>query len=249
MTDEQKNADVLVRELIRLQEKRYNVCVSDFLNEGQQAYAAKELEQQGCRCHMFFGGFENAERRVLAVYPEYIIPQNDDFGITELHIRYRKNAEISHRDILGALMGLGIRREKIGDIVVQSGRATFFIKTELAQYVSSQLEKVGREGVEFSEIGADLTAAAPKLLTRGVTASSLRLDVLVGECANLSRSKAQAAVRGGLVYVNSLPVDKCDVKLSSGDKISVRGSGKFIVEFDGELSKKGKYKITISKYL
>ncbi|MBQ1390013.1 MAG: hypothetical protein IIY78_10390 [Clostridia bacterium] len=249
MTDEQKNTELLVRELVRLCEKRYEVCVSDFLNEGQQAYAKKALIEHGCKDYLFYGGYENSERNVLAVFPEYVEVQKEELPITALHVKFRESADITHRDVLGSLMGLGIKREKIGDIVIENGRATFFVKTELSGYVKSQLEKIGREGVSFCETGADLTKAAPKLSVKNSTVASVRLDAVVGECANMSRSKAQLAVKSGAVFVNSLTVDKCDTKITSGDKISIRGSGKYIVEYDGELSKKGKYKITISKYV
>lgn len=248
--DERKNVEVMVKELCRLCEKRYEVCVSDFLSEGQQAYAKTALmNEAGGQGFLFCGGYDNAERRVLAVYPEYGCINESELPITPLHVKFRRESAITHRDVLGSLMGLGIKREKIGDILIDEGRATFFVRSELANYVTAQLEKIGREGAVFCSEGVDLERAAPKFSVKNATASSIRLDVIVCECANVSRSKAQAAVKSGTVFVNSLPALKCDMKISSGDKISIRGSGKYIVEFSGELSKKGKFKITISKFI
>ena len=115
--------------------------------------------------------------------------------------------------------------------------------------MTGQIEKVGREGVSFVDSGVDLSLSAQRFADKACTVTSLRTDIIVGECAALSRSKAQQTIKNGAVSVNARLVYDPDAKINDGDKVSIRGSGKFIVHFDGSMSKKGKYKIIISKYL
>ena len=246
--DDEKRIVCMVADLIRLSQHRYEPCYSDFLSESEQLIAQRELASAGERDFELWGGFENAQRAVLCVYPEFGQPSHGDFPFTALHLRFRKQAALSHRDFLGALMSLGIKREAIGDIVISEGAATFFVKNELAPYVTGQIEKVGREGVTFSETGVDLDAVSQQFEQRSCTVSSLRLDAVLSECTNQSRSKAQQAVKSGLTAVNAQLVYDADYRISDGDKISARGFGKFIIRSDGSLSKKGKFRITILKY-
>ena len=246
--DEKRLADVAAN-LSRLCERRCEPCYSDFLSEGEQMLVQRALFSGGGTRFMFWGGFEAAQRAMLCVYPEFCEPSESDFPLEALSVSFRSSAGLSHRDFLGALMGLGLKRGVIGDIVISGGAATCFVKSELAPYIRAQLEKVGREGVTFTEKGADLSKAAQQLSERQCTVSSLRLDAFVSECSGLSRAKAQQAVKGGLVAVNALVVCSVDRRIENGDKISVRGFGKFVVGFDGSMSKKGKYRVTVSKYL
>ena len=249
MPDEEKRIADMTANLIRLSQRRYEPCYSDFLSEGEQALAQKYLLAEGLREYKLWGGYEGAVRRMLCVFPEYCEPENEDFPFTPLFLKFRTSAALTHRDFLGALMGLGLKRGAAGDIVIQQGRATFFVKSELAGYVESQLEKVGREGVEFSDTGADLSQIKQNFSRRSCTVSSLRLDLIVGECTSMSRARSQQAVKSGAVAVNALPVCDNDRKIADGDTITVRGHGKYIIHFDGSMSKKGKYRITVSKYL
>ena len=247
--EDERRIAAAVSNLIRLSQRRYEPCFSDFLSDSEQMMAQRELIVQSAEGYSFWGGFEGAQRAMLCVYPEYCEPQRSAYPIDALHLKFRKSASLTHRDFLGALMALGLKREALGDIVITEGMAPFFIKSELAPYVRGQLEKVGREGVTFSEKGVDLSTVTQKFEEKSCTVSSLRVDAIVCECTGLSRGKAQAAVKSGIVSLNALPVLDADRRVESGDKISVRGFGKFIVSFDGSMSKKSKYRITVSKYL
>ena len=249
MQDDERRIAAEISNIIRLSEKRCEPCFTDFLSEGGQAFAQLELQKSGCTLYEYWGGFSHAERRVLCVYPEYAKPEPEDYPIQPLHVKFRRTASLSHRDFLGALMSLGIKREAVGDIVINEGTATFFVKTELAPYITAQIEKIGREGVTFCESGADLDNISRKFEEKSRTVSSIRLDSVVAECADISRSKAQNAIKSGAVSVNALTMYDGDKKLSDGDTVSVRGHGKFELRFDGSMSKKGKYKITILKYI
>ena len=249
MIDEEKRLCAMTADLVRLSERRYEPCYSDFLSESEQTIVLSELKAQGCETYLMWGGYENAQRVMLCVYPMYCQPDERDFPFTALNLRFRTGAKLTHRDFLGSLMALGLKRAAIGDIVIGEGLCTFFVKTELQSYVTGQIEKVGREGVTFVDSGVDLSLSAQRFSDKACTVTSLRTDIIVGECAALSRSKSQQTIKSGAVSVNARLVYDPDAKINDGDKVSIRGSGKFIVHFDGSMSKKGKYKIIISKYL
>lgn len=246
---EEKRIASLTANLVRLCEKRSAPCFSDFLSENEQLISQRTLgTPYGCE-YAFFGGYGAAQRKMLCVYPSYCEISDSDYPLTQLNLKFRKTAALTHRDFLGALMALGLKREAVGDIVIEEGRATFFVKSELAPYVTSQLEKVGREGAAFTSDGADLSSITQKFDEKTAAVSSLRLDAIVGECTGLSRSKAQQSVKSGLVAADAQIIYDTDHRVSDGAKISVRGFGKYIVHFDGSMSKKGKYRIIILKYL
>ena len=135
----------------------------------------------------------------------------------------------------------------MGDIVVGEGISSFFVKSELAGYVKSQIGKIGRVGVAFTDETVDFERIAQDFEEFECTVSSLRIDSIVSAMTKLSRSKAQTLIESGLAAKNSKIVYNTDSKIASGDKISARGYGKFTVIFDGERSKKGKYRIVIKK--
>ncbi|MBQ1546247.1 MAG: RNA-binding protein [Clostridia bacterium] len=244
-----EQTEQLAANLLRLCEKRYEPCYSQFLSESEAAQAARYLESAGCRNYKMYGGYEGAQRVMLCVYPEYCEPNGGDFPFDTVNLKYRKSAELTHRDFLGSLMGLGITRESVGDILISEGYATFFVRSELAPFVLSQLGKVGREGVSFCTKGVDIEKLEQKFEERRATVASMRADAVVGEITGMSRQKSQQAIKSGVVAVNALTIDKTDHKIQDGDKISVRGFGKFMIKTDGSLSRKGKTVIAVLKYI
>jgi len=246
--DEERIFSLHIADMTVLSDKRNRVCFSDFLNEHYLSIALDVLRSRGITNYMLWGGYENAERVMLAVYPEYQKPEESDFPIEGIGMKYRKSDELSHRHFLGSLMALGIKREAVGDIVITQGMAAVFVKAELAPYVRSQISKIGRVGVEFTENVPDLSFKAFDFDEFTRTVPSLRADAVVSACTGLSRAKAQRAVESGLVAVNGSIVYDTDRKISDKEKISVRGSGKFIIEFDGAVSKKGRYILIVKKY-
>lgn len=244
-----EQAQTLAANLMRLCAKRYEPCYSSFLSESEAALTSRYLESEGCRTYKLYGGYDGAQRVMLCVYPEFCEPDNDDFPFQALNLKFRGNAGLTHRDFLGSLMGLGITRGAVGDILISVGFATFFLRDELVPFVTSQLEKVGKEGVSFCDKGVDIENIEQRFEERRGTIASMRLDAVVGEITGLSRQKSQQAIKSGSVAVNALAIDRTDQKIHDGDKISVRGFGKFMIKTDGSLSKKGKTVITVVKYV
>lgn len=248
LTGDEKNLVLHLTDLAQLCRRRNKPCFSAFLNERQTELAKGAMQSIGEYNYSFWGGYEGASRVMLCVYPEYCEPLKDDFPFVCLNVAFRKADSLSHRDFLGALMSLGIKRETVGDIIVQKGIASFFVKSDLEQYVTSQISKIGRVGVEFCDKTADFEAELQNFEEKSRVVSSLRIDSVVSAATGLSRSKAQKAVASGLVAINFEIKYNTDCKVCSGDKISVRGYGKFTVLFNGDMSKKGKYIILLKQF-
>ena len=236
-----------INDMISLCEKRHKKCYSDFLNERQMSLALSVLKENSVHNYLFWGGYENADRTMLCVYPEYESPDKEDFPFVCLNLKYRTADKLTHRDFLGSLMALGIKREAVGDIVVGEGITSFFVKSELASYVELQIAKIGRTGVSFTREAAHFDHPQ-EFEEKEYTVSSLRADSVVGAAAGLSRSRSRELIESGLVSVNFEIITNADKRIADNDRLSVRGYGKYIINSDGTLTRKGKYRITVRRY-
>ncbi len=197
---------------------------------------------------MVFGGNEDCERAMIGFFPDYQEPDESLFPITPLLISGADGC--THRDILGSVLGLGIKRELIGDIFVENGRAVLMCDTSIADFLLFQLKTVGRQKVEVSLCPKDVTVSLrhPFEIVRCVVAS-LRLDAVAGAMAHLSRSEVQALIGADGVNVNFALCIDSSKKLKEGDVISIRHHGRFVLESVTGETKKGRLAIEIKKYI
>lgn len=196
----------------------------------------------------FDGGYPDAERTMFVCIPEYS-DYNTNEIISAIRICGRDIAEVTHRDCLGSLMGLGIVRENIGDILVCEEEIYVFVKNEIAEYIISNLDKIGRHGVKC-EICSCSDVKIPKPKTRELkgTISSLRLDAIVSFAAGVSRAKACMMIEKGMVSLDWEISESVSSKVSEGMLLSVRGVGRFRIGNVGGVTRKGRLSITIDKY-
>lgn len=215
-----------------------------------------------------FGGYPDAERRQVVFVPDYM-GVSDEAGLMEyfrqspedcplvvLEMHYSSGGagaggkKLTHRDYLGSLLGEGIRREKLGDILVHSDGAQVIVVRELADYLMAHYGKAGRVSlsVQVSPINVINTAISRRDTVK-FTVSSPRLDSILSGVFNLSRKDAQEAVRCGLVFVNEVEATKPDRQLSGGEKLVLRGKGKAIYKGVDGTSKKGKLYVTLEKFV
>lgn len=197
----------------------------------------------------FCGGYDEAERCMLICRPEYIEPDYDSI-IGALMITGRDIDTLSHRDYLGSLMGLGIKRENIGDILPYDDRCIIFVKPSMADYIIGNLSKVGRHGVKISKSKLS-DIVVPKKKTQYIrgTVSGLRLDAVVAEAFNMSRSKAADLIKAEKVNLNFETAKSVSDSVGEGDLISVRTFGRFkLTEICG-ITSKGRHSIIIEKYI
>ncbi len=225
---------------IYLCEKRQKPYFFSFLTEREQAIAQRHLASRGFKNYFFFGGYENAERKVLGLFYE----EKTDFPVCALSFSFRKSDKLTHRDFLGALMSLGMERETVGDILVEDGRCVTFVKEEVKSYITSQLFKVGNVGVKISEAEPDDLPKGRGFDTKDHTVSSLRLDAVVAAVTGLSREKTKQLVLSGSVAHNHLICQNVSQTICAGDTVTVRGRGKFVIS--GVLGETKKHRIRIS---
>ena len=174
----------------------------------------------------------------------------EDNPLCIVRLKKDKFTVLTHRDYLGAIMGLGLKREMVGDIKVTDEGADVFCLKSSAEYICDNLKKSGRGSVVGEILSVDaFNSAEDKYELLFTTVSSLRLDGVVAAFFNLSRSTAAETVNKGLVYVNSSQCLKGDFMLKEGDKLVLRGKGKTVLTEIKGTSKKGKIKIEYKRYI
>lgn len=206
----------------------------------------------------FYGGYEDAERTVAVFLPSFFGAETaeeffsscpDENPLKVIEIKKDRFSSLSHRDYLGSLMGLGIKREMLGDIKVTDDGAYVFALESICRYITENLTKAGRGTVKAkAKKVCDLPETEEKTETSFSSVASLRLDNVLSAAFNLSRSTAVEAIKSGLVFVNSVQSFKSDMTLKEKDKIVLRGKGKAVLEEIIGESKKGRIHINIKKF-
>lgn len=218
-----------------------------FISERKQVVAEDYLKSIYFENFAFFGGYENSERKVLGLF--FDEPCNDDFPVSPIVFKYRKCDKLSHRDFLGALMSLGIEREAVGDILVGEGRCVVFVKSELKDYITTQISKIGNVGFSFEEFKeSDLPKGRGKE-EKVYIVSSLRLDNVVAAISGLSREKTKALILSGCVGVNFVPTQNASQTLKNETTLTIRGRGKFILNGILGETKKNRIRISVLHYI
>jgi len=198
----------------------------------------------------FFGGFEDAERCIAAFYAEDE-PQAWEYPLGCLELKWNsKYASPGHRDLLGAVMGLGLERSATGDICMGSedGKAYLFCHSDVQGYIAMNLESAGRASLKISPAELPPKLKEPEGICLRVTVSSIRLDGVIAAALKLSRSEAQKLIEAGLVKRNHIEELRGDVHLEEGDLLSVRGHGRMRIDgFDG-ITRKGRQAVRLFRY-
>jgi len=217
-----------------------------FLEPGAMQDLARRAAREECMQVTFFGGYPDAERTVAAFYYDQ---QPQSYGITCLRLEWNtRYASASHRDLLGAAMGLGIEREMLGDILVEDGCAHLFVLDEVAEYVIANLDSAGRAKLHVSVEQGAFQPPEPEGIYLRETVSATRLDAVIAAGYSLSREKAQKLIDQGLVKLNHVECVRMDARLAEGDLISVRGYGRMrLTELMGE-TRKGRVAIRLFRY-
>ena len=223
-------------------------CFVGFLDERQADLSSKIARNLGVQGFMLWGGYEDAQRRMFAAFPKELLPDSERFPVISIYLSFRKEDSLSHRDFLGALMGLGIKREALGDILVGEGRCVLFCKEEIANFVETQLTKVGRTGVKLVPAGSFPLPEGQRVEELSFTVASNRLDCAVACFVRSSREKSRQLFSQGLVTHNYEVEKSLSAVLQEGDKVSIQGYGKFIIDQIGSETKKGRLKLAARKY-
>jgi len=227
-------------------EKTQKMKFLGFLSREEAVLAQRILKNNNSNFSLF-GGYENAERVMLGCFPDWV--DEFDFPITAVTFTYRKTDALRHRDFLGSLMAIGLKRESIGDILIEEGRAVTFVCEEIAEYIVSQMEKIGRTGVTVTNGFSLPLPEADELQEFSATVASVRLDCVVSAITNTSRTSALQMINEGRVSVNSVLTEKPTKSLADGDVVTVRGKGKFIIESLTDKTRKERFIVKYKKYV
>ena len=199
-----------------------------------------------------FGGLERSEHERLKIgfSPTYYELENSEFPIESIEIKYNKfSKDIKHRELLGSILGLGIDRGKIGDILIFDTRAIVFVDRDIADYICANLESVGRNKVEASiKHVEDLYIPLAQYQDIKITVTSMNLSSIISAGFNMSRSKSAELIKGKKAFINWEKSENTSKALKQKDTITVRGYGRlYINEVIGK-SSKGKTILNIHKY-
>lgn len=237
--------------------KRNKIQSTDFLDERQRNILEKVLHRMNIENYRIYGGFEDAERKVILFYPEKwnedIVEKNYDEIIQVVRIILPNDlkGKYTHRDYLGGLMKLGLKREKIGDIVVVEEGADIIVLNEIVPFLEQHLKTLTR----FQKAMICVTALSnlhPVNIQKEeieIIVPSMRLDNVVSELCKTSRTKAEEIIRAERVILNYETVTKDSKLIKMGDKITIRGKGKFQIKEEVGNTKKGRYILKIEKYI
>ncbi len=241
--------------------ERGGVGVSDFLSPREAHYALGYLGKIGAS-YFAFGGYEGAERQKIYVLPDYMESVRDTHALAEygsacdvvcVSVRTDGYRKLTHRDYLGSLLGLGIERAVLGDILVlgEDGAEAFvFCSEAMGVFFCAELSKVAREKARVEIISLnDAKIPEKRFAPISDTVASARIDCVVAALCSLSREKARAAVESGLVEIDFECEERPDRTVSAPCLVSVRGFGRYRVLAVNDKTKKGRYRLSAEKFL
>ncbi|MBP3735739.1 MAG: hypothetical protein J6I56_01845 [Lachnospiraceae bacterium] len=236
-----------LNELLLRSENRGIYTYSDFLSEQDAAYA-KTLSPKA----VLFGGAQENERVIVRFGDGDSIGYEEPFPIRILRIvpvQEKFADELTHRDFLGALMNLGIERDVLGDILVKGSTAFVFAEEKIADYITDGLRQVRHTTVRAEEVFELPEDMQPHLSEEFINVASSRLDAVVSRVWNLARTKGKDLFAEGKVLVNGVPVPSGARSLTEGDRVTVRGFGKFIYRGIVKETKKSREVVRIERYV
>jgi len=229
--------------------ERCSLVLTPFLDPREQAILKAVAGRIPDLAVHLDGGWEDAERMRAIVAPDYMPIDAVDFGLAYLRIESANRKKLEHPDVLGALIGLGIKREKLGDINICGDQCDIIVASELYDYLYLLVGQIGRERVTIKKIVRDeVVRPDQKATVRTVSVASMRLDAILSEGFRISRTKASTLIKNGKCKLNWKTIDKPDEQVEPGDMISLRGFGRMRVESFEGISKKGRKWMKILSY-
>ncbi len=220
-----------------------------FLDPRQLELAEAVLQNRAGLSYTVFGGYPEAERNAL-----YIFPAQQQAALPEINaVRVAWSGsedDLTHRDLLGAVLALGLRRDQVGDIVMlEEGGAVIMVGGDRAEYICANLQQAGHLAVSCSPVKPDqLPMARDDGREIKGTVASLRADAVLSLGFGISRARVVLLVKGGVVRVNWRPINSPSVQLKEGDQVSLKGRGRLLVSsVEGE-TRKGRIRLKLKKY-
>lgn len=261
LSDYKKQEDKIllaqVLDKIEFSKQKEKLECTDFLDMYQISLVKSFMKKIDFGRYILYGGFENAERNLLIIYPEKytieMIEKNYSKFIKVIRIMLsdEEKGKYSHRNYLGGIVKLGIKREKVGDILVFEDGADILAKDEMSNSLMQELKTLTRfENAKFELIELEnLRKQEIKVEELKIIVPSLRLDNFVSDLAKTSRSKAVQIIDSERVFINGQNETKVSKQVKLGDVITIRGKGRFVVkQFSGN-TRSGRTVVVIEKYV
>ena len=242
---------------IEMSKTRGKIECTDFLDMYQVSLAESFLKKNQIQNYKLYGGYPDSERKILIAYPENyteeMIAKNYSkfLKVVKIGLSEEDKGKFTHRNYLGGIVKLGLKREKVGDIVVAEDGADIIVVSEFAEILKKELPTLTRfENAKFEILDInDLRKQELKVEEISIIVPSFRLDNFVSDLAKTSRSKAVQIIESERVFING----KCETKVSkqvkSGDIITIRGKGRFVVKEYGGNTRSGRTVVKIEKYV
>ena len=245
---EQSNNELLFSKIddkIKFCNTKNKITHTDFFTEPEILKIEKYLKAKNIQNYFFFGGYEEANRKMLFFYPEKLSFEmafsnvNNILEIIRITLPNNQKDEFEHRDYLSGIMKFGIIREKFGDIISYSGGADFIVQKENSKYFKenlSELTRFRKSEIEIIDI-SELNKVIPETVEISIIVNSMRIDNFVSEICHCSRNKSVEIITQERVMINYETVIKNSKNVNLNDIITIRGFGKYIVK---EISRKTK---------
>lgn len=221
-----------------------------------ESYYGKGEVFQGMQ-YLMYGGYPKAERQMFCFLGDKFIPEESDFPISCIKIapaNKRFCETLSHRDYLGTIMGLGITREQIGDILVEKDEVhhaytAYVFCVEDKKDLIQEITRIKHTTVTVSEVQFANSGFCPAFKEIIGSVSSFRLDAIISLAIKTSRSQSLVLIREGNVMIQGRVCTENAKKLEENDVFSIRGYGKFVFVKSSSPSKKGRFRVTLQQYI
>lgn len=239
-------------DLLAKVKRHHLIKYTDFCNPYQLGIIFSRLNQVDGVSFWADGGYEGAERQQIVICPDYLLKEDVIRGLTCLKIEgnFPENKKPSHRDYLGSLLGLGLKREKIGDILVEQDGARLIVALEVASFIEANLLQVNRWTIKVGEVSfseLELPLKEGKEIVCAV--ASLRVDAISAFGYGISRSKMVSEIKAQKLTLNWKLCSDPSRSVAEGDVISLKGKGRMeVISVDG-FSKKGRTFVTLKRLL
>lgn len=232
--------------------RRNALAYTSFLTDGEQRLVQQALAAAGEPRRVFWGGYDRAERKICLFLPDWMeefSAAGEEDPLAAVEITPPPDAKLTHRDYLGAMMGLGLTREVAGDILASERRCQAVCLKSVQDTLLTQWAEVGRYGVKVRAIALSaLEPARGDVTLRRETFQSLRFDAVAAAGFGISRAKAHTLIAGGRISLNHLPCAKPDKLLEAGDSLTAKGLGKCVLARVTGESRKGRIMVEMERY-
>ena len=227
-----------INDKVKFCETKNKIQNTDFLDLAEQGITEKFLKSQKINNYIYSGGIEEAERKIIIFYPQKLekiinnIDINDYINVIRITLPTQLRGEYTHRNYLGALMKLGLERQKIGDILVNDNGADIIVLPEITRFLLTNLislTRFNKSTIDQIKI-ENIREVETKVQVIKITVASMRMDNIIAEVLHCSRSKANEIINEERVFINNESFTKSSKEIKENDRITVRGKGKFIIK-------------------